>query len=223
MFSFVPTISAAELTKARREVGLSISDLATLLEVPQTSVERWEGGVVRVPFQRARQVRWCLAILARARAIAASDIPECEWMNRFDEQPEPREGRERDRFLRAWHTHTTTCGVCLKRTALLKKRFPEVPPPMPIWLELFGFLVGEHVLLPHWLRLGVPVGLLFCVCSIAHVDFPLLRLTDRPGGFVVLDVFIATALGAALGIVAGAVRDALVQLRGVAESGSRRG
>jgi len=194
------TISPEELTRLRQAVGLSSQGLAEFLHVSEATVANWEAGAVRVPFSQVRHVRWVLGFSARNQAIKAIDLPECEWSTKFEDRPEPETSEEQRRSEQEWSAHLATCRVCQERE-VVKKRFPLVLPPQPLWFETLSILMGGW--LPEWAEPSVPGALVFGIVGLVRD----VRLTNVPGTWgTILDVVLVSMVGAAAGLAMGVFR-----------------
>jgi hypothetical protein len=78
-----------EFVQARVGLGFSPDVLAADLGLPPAVVAAWESGRDRIPAHIAKQLRWRAAIAERQRALAASNLPDCEWMTALEAQPAP--------------------------------------------------------------------------------------------------------------------------------------
>jgi len=197
------SISAQELADGRRALGYTTEHLGALLGVPAERVADWEAGNARVPFRHVRLLEWWLAVAAREKAVAAdTDLPECEWASKFERRRKRRGQEEDERSDEEWDAHLESCSVCKKRDALVDEQYTVPTYPEPLWVVILGIPMGEW--LPEWASLSVPSAIVFGVVRFLRGD-P--RFTKTPGSLgIILDIALATLVGAALGLAWGAAR-----------------
>jgi hypothetical protein len=200
-------MTSAELIQARIGLGFSPDILAADLGLPPGVVAAWESGRDRIPAHNATDRRWRAAGAERQRALAASDLPDCEWMVALEAQPLPTKLKARTARLEQLLAHEKVCPTCLARDTFIADRFPPMPPP-PIAAEMraLGWAFQQAERLPPWAQPSVPMAMAFGAYSLFRIVFLLPRMVAQPRVAVIAlagfsaSIAIGGALGAAYGI-----------------------
>src|SRR3954468_3156693 len=87
--STVATMNATEFVHARERLGISGTALAYELGLTPHVVAAFEDGSVKVPETMAKEIQWRVAAMERHEALAASGLPSCSWLERWEETPVP--------------------------------------------------------------------------------------------------------------------------------------
>jgi len=171
-------MTPAELARARGVLGLSAEQLAVDLHLSEETIHHWEAGRSTVPAVYARHIAWRAALAERDAALAASGLPECDWVGRWQREPAPRKLASRLRRLEKLQQHRQTCVTCQTRQRYVDERFPPLPdPPLSPGLQAvrniskvierlpqaarpvaIGALVGISLVLLRWVFLLVRAG-----------------------------------------------------------------
>jgi transcriptional regulator with XRE-family HTH domain len=198
-------MTGTEARLARETLGLTPEQLAADTSNTPSAVIAWEEGRIRVPRHIARDLMWHAAVLERQRALAASGLPQCAWIEAFENEPEPN-GRSHhsDRVDRAL-AHARTCEVCAAREAFVAERFPPMPPaPRPGWLAITVPIAERVQSLPRWAQAPATGAILFVAYSLFRLLLllPSLARSGWPGLLAVIGGFAASAtLGAVVGFI----------------------
>lgn len=200
-------MTSMEFVQARTTIGLSPDGLAADLGLPPGVVAAWESGRDRIPAHIAKDLRWRVAVAERQAALAASDLPECEWVAAVEAEPWPTKLKERTARLERIVAHEKACPTCLARESFIADRFPPMPPP-PIAAEMraLGWVFQRAERLPRWAQPAVPMAMAFGAYSLLRIVFMVPRMVAQPRIAVVAlaglsaSVAIGGALGAAYGI-----------------------
>ena len=202
-------MSAQEAVAARQALGLTTDALAAELGLTPHVVESWESGTMPLPLRYAAELRWRVAATERAAALAASGLPECDWVAAWERETVPDSPSRRTAHLEALTAHATECLTCRAREAYIAERFPPMPPrPIPRWLRGVGWMMERIGRLPRWAQPAAIGALLFAAYGLLKVAFMLPRLARTPSGWIVaLGGLLASAsLGAVLGLAYGGLR-----------------
>jgi hypothetical protein len=202
-------MTPAELTEARNRLGYSPEVLAADLGLPPGVVTAWESGRDRIPAHIAKDLRWRAAIAERQAALAASDLPDCDWMVALDAQPLPTRLKAQVARAEQMAAHEKICPTCQARNAFVAERFPPLPP-LPLAGEIRALVwIGERAeRLPRWAQPAVWMAAAFGAYSLLKLVFLLPRIVARPRlGLVALAGLSASiAIGGALGAGYGLLR-----------------
>ncbi|MEJ2217464.1 MAG: hypothetical protein P8099_12705 [Gemmatimonadota bacterium] len=142
-----------EAATARERLGFSPEQLAAELGVTEAEVEAWEAGRMAVPKSAARRLAWRAALAERKAALAASGLPECDWLKAWEAEPVPTKMKERVKRLEAANAHAAACPVCKARADYVKQHLPPLPEqPVPAWAGALRWFMAKVQLLPKWAR-----------------------------------------------------------------------
>ena len=201
-----PILGAQEAVAIRERLGLSPEALDAELGLMPGTVAAWESGSMRVPGFVAVTLRWRAAVAERSAALAASGLPECEWIRSWEAKPQPTKMKDRTAHLTEAVEHEKACSVCLDRSRYIQERFGPMPPaPMPSWLRAFAWYNSRLERLPEWARPAGWVALFFGAYTTVQVLVRSPHLTTQPMQWLVGIAAIAasTTLGALVGLAGG--------------------
>ena len=200
-------MTSAELIQARLGLGFSPERLAADLGLPLGAVTAWESGRDRIPAHIAKDLRWRAAVAERQSALAASDLPECEWMVALEAQPWPDKLKARTARLEQMVAHEKVCPTCLARETFVTERYPPMPPPpLAAGMRALGWIFERAERLPRWAQPAVPMGMAFGAYSLLRIFFMLPRMVgDSRMALIALaglaaSIAIGGSFGAAYGI-----------------------
>jgi hypothetical protein len=177
-------------------------------------VAGWEDGRIQVPRHVRATLQWTAAQIERRDALAASGLPTCDWIQAFENEPEPggpAQQKERHARLKA---HMEACETCKARVAYIAERFPPMPrPPVTGWLAIALPVYERIQRLPQWAQppaIGAIVCLAYSLIRLVFV-LPQFMAGGISGMLVVLAGFAASA---SIGIVGGFIYVLYRRLRG---------
>lgn len=199
-------INSQEAIAIRQQLGLAPEALDAELGLMPGTVAAWENGSMQVPGFIAAKLRWRAALAERSAALAASGLPECEWIRSWEALPQPVKLKDRSAHLTQAVEHEKSCAVCQDRARFLSERFGPMPPaPMPTWLKAFAWYNSRLERLPEWARPAGWVALFFGVYTSVRVLITLPSLTKQPMGWLIaIGTIVGSAsLGALLGLAGG--------------------
>ena len=199
-------ITPQEAIGFRQQLGLAPEALDAELGLASGTVAAWENGSIRVPDFVAVKLRWRAAIAERNAALAASGLPECEWLRAWEAMPQPDKLKDRSAHLTEAIEHEKTCSVCQDRARFISERFGPMPPaPMPTWLKGVAWYNARLERLPEWARPAGWVAVFFGVYTTAQLLIRMPRLTRRPVDLLIgLGAIVASAtIGALVGLAGG--------------------
>lgn len=125
-------MNGEELRESRELLGLSQDAMAAELGLTPAIVTAWEQDALRIPRKYADAIRWHRYVRERDLALAASGLPACGWVSRFEGQPPARSAPEERKRLQLFVSHLESCPTCQARRAFVQERFPDPPsPPVP--------------------------------------------------------------------------------------------
>lgn len=203
-----PLLGAQEAVAIRERLGLSPEALDAELGLMPGTVASWENGSMRVPDFIAVTLRWRAAAAERSAALAASGLPECEWLRSWEAMPLPTKMKDRSAHLTQAIEHEKSCSVCQDRTRYIQERFGPMPPaPMPTWLKAFAWYNSRLERLPEWARPAGWVAPFFGVYTTLQVLVRSPHLTRQPKQWLIDIAIIAasTTIGALVGLAGGVV------------------
>ena len=213
-------MTSEELLVARGALGFSHDALAAELGLTPAIVRAWERGKLAIPRAYADAVRWRLYVHERDRALAASGIASCQWVERFEAQPPARSTAEERRRLQTFVGHAEGCPMCVARHAFVREHFPDPPePPLPAWIRFVSTAQARLRRLPEWARPAVTGALVFAALTLVRIllVFPSPSRIGGGWGSAAVTVFGALAaallIGAAVGAAWGFVRRLLTKRR----------
>jgi transcriptional regulator with XRE-family HTH domain len=189
-------MTPVELVRAREALGLSRAQLAIELELSEETIEHWESGAGNVPRVYARQIAWLAAISERQQALAASGLPTCEWVTRWEAEPEPEKQEARLARFEALEQHGASCATCEARERYVTERFPPMPePPLSPGLRVLRAIALGVARLPAWARpaaVGAMIGVALVALRVGiqllirGPSWPLFRAMGEVAGAVAL-------------------------------------
>jgi len=203
-------MQASEAVAIRERIGLTREDLAAEFGMTPDVVAAWETGRVKVSKRIARELHWRQSALDREAALTASGLAECAWMLAWEQEPSPTSLKAQTAYLERGVAHARSCPVCLEREKYIADRFPPMPPrPMPFWIESFS-KVGDRVAkLPRWAQPGAWMGMAFGAYTFVQLFFGVPGEGSRPEKWIIAvgSMVLSVALGAAIGVVYGGIRE----------------
>lgn len=208
-------MTSREAADARQRLGLSIEEFSAELGLTPNVVQGWERGTVRVPKRAAEELQWRLALEERAKALAASGLPDCAWMAAWQEKEFPENTKAQTADMESADDHLKSCAVCKAREQFVAERFGEMPrPPMPGMMGLLVWIVPRVDKLPGWARPAVWVGMAFGAFSVLRilVLIPALLREPRVAVTALAGLSASVAIGASLGLAYGGFQTARAKL-----------
>lgn len=210
-------MSGNEVRAARERMALSHAELAEELGVSEAAVRGWEDGSVKPPRGTTQDLAVVAAVLERRAALKASGLPECPWVEEWEQQPDEPDLEGMTARLEQLNEHSAACPTCKARDRYLEDRFPPLPERyMPVRMRvLFGAMAAIERL-PGWLQpAATGAALLFAITSLRMLGMAIgyvLGQHSPEWGGVAPALLAATGAGASGGLVYSAVRPAFVRL-----------
>jgi Flp pilus assembly protein TadD len=118
-------MKGSELQEARARAGVSVDELAAMMDVPPAQVLAWERGG-RVPREQARLASFALHGLAAGKLLEASGLPECAWVKARPDPPDVHDPAF-DAYAREYLAHDRACPVCQAREAFVREHVGAPP------------------------------------------------------------------------------------------------
>lgn len=116
------------MSRERARLGASLEEVARRAKLDPETVGQWEQFGLKVPKEHAPAVQGALWSIQHERVMAASGLPECEWMKAVAVGPDPPAPE-------VVEAHVAECEVCRARVAYARKHAPRMPGPAG-WLDL---------------------------------------------------------------------------------------
>ena len=146
-------MTAEEARAAREALGLSTAQLAREFLVDERNVIAWEKGDVKLPSSLARELDWRAAVALRQAALQQSGLPECDWVQTWEQTAHSNTGKNFKRQISALQQHAAACTVCQSREHYVRSRFPPLPaPPRHPFAEVLVRFNAQVHKLPPWAR-----------------------------------------------------------------------
>jgi hypothetical protein len=146
-------MTPAEVTAARERLDLTPERLAAELAVTEGEVRGWEDGSISVPRRFAQELAWQAALKERDEALVSAGLPACEWVQAWEQEPQPERLEQRVKWLESWEAHARACPVCQARERYAEEHLPPLPEaPMPTWARVVGRFAETVERLPRWAR-----------------------------------------------------------------------
>lgn len=208
-----------DLTAARERLGLTHEQLAAEYHVTEGEVRGWEDGTIKVPRRFERDLLWRSAVREREQALAASGLPECQWVKAWAERPQSSDLDEQIERAKELERHGANCSVCQARQQYVADHLPPLPsPPLPLWINVVSRSGDLFMRLPEWSRPAVVGAAIMSAWFLFRLIFLVPQALRSPELAPELVVgFIAVALaGASGGLAYAAVRK---PLRGIGRAG----
>jgi hypothetical protein len=191
-------MNGSEVAAARVELEMSLEQMAHQCAVSTEDVRHWEMGLKDVPRGTAKLLSWLVLMKRRDRVMAASGLPDCEWVRSWNGTGMPEGADEAQRHIEALSVHARTCASCQARDQYAAKHLGP-PPPMPGsgWLAVIAPIARFGMTLPGWARPAL-FGAVFLVAIVGFrlaIAVPIILL--RRGFSVTGLLQVPLALGAA--------------------------
>ncbi len=216
-------MTGAEAKLARDALGLTQEEMAASFGMTPNVVAGWEDGRVNVPRSVAAMLQWTAAGIERRNALAASGLATCDWVQAFENEPDPAGAERRAEREARLDAHMQSCEVCKARVVYIAERFPPMPrPPVTGWLAIALPIYERIQRLPQWAQppaIGAAACLAYSVIKLVFL-LPRLGAMGVKGVLVVVGGFAASA---ALGVVGGLVYVAYRRFRRPPLSPDQRG
>lgn len=197
-----------EAEQARISLGLSRETFAVENNLTGDIVAAWESGRIKVPRHIATDLRWRVAREERLAALAASGLPDCDWVLGFEREPVPDKLEAQAKHMERLVEHSKSCPVCAARDGYIAERFPPMPPaPRKGWLALVLPIAERIQQLPAWAQPAATGASLFVAYSLFRLLFLLPQIVREPsrGLLVAVEGILASAsIGAVVGFLYGA-------------------
>jgi transcriptional regulator with XRE-family HTH domain len=209
-------MTSEEASAIRRELGLTTDALAAELGTTPHVVEAWESGRMGIPDRQAQTLRWRGAVHEREKALDASDLPECQWLEAWGEEPIPEKIKDANAHLERLVQHQKSCPTCEARDRFVSERFGPMPqPPQGVRSRVFTWLVDTSDKLPPWARPAFWAGLAFGAYSIMRIFFMIPALMRQPERWLIAlaGLVASVAIGSLVGLTYGALRALWNRLR----------
>ena len=192
-------LTVSELIAGRQQLGYTPDQMAAELHVPPHVYAAWESGSLAVPKEKAQWFRVHVDADGRQKALTASGIPECKWMQDVAD-PDPQDIDDIDEFVAQLAAHEKTCATCQARKAVLDK-FGEPPEmPMPLWVRVIQSITHFADRFPPWARPAVWGALFMGTLAIIRVIVLLPSAFSNPRALLVaLGAFVAASAAGAIG------------------------
>ena len=191
-------MTADQFDAARATLGLSDDHLAADMGVTPDIVRAWSSGAARIPPRYAQHLAWLVAAHERQAALAASGLPECDWLTSHSALSP---GASREAMVKdadAVMKHLGSCSVCLARQRYVDQRFGPMPGlPRPAWLVVFEWI--ERI--PPSFRPAVVGASLLAAATSVRVILAIPSLFSNPGRLAA--ALVAVAAAGAAGAVGG--------------------
>ncbi len=191
-------MDSREFSALRDQVEGHDADVAGDLGVSVPTMRGWLSGRTRVPRRAAKLMKWWAAGEARRRALAASGLPDCDWMREWDGLELPSDAADGIAHLKRAEQHEHSCAICRSRAAFLSERFAPMPPyPAEGWMGVFTLI--ERI--PRPLRPAAVGALALAAVVILRAVWTIPAVLARPAllGPLLLSVVVAACAGAAGG------------------------
>ena len=216
-------LTGREARLVREKLCLTPTQLAVELNSTPAALVAWEEGRTRVPRHIAADLAWRGAIHERQAALAASGLPQCDWMTAFEQQSAPTDLEQQSDRLALVVAHEKTCELCAAREAFIAERFPPMPPAPRRGVPAIVVPIAERIqTLPRWAQAPATGAVLFVAYSLLKLVFLLPGLARR-GWAGLLTAAEGIAVSAALGALVGLLYDFYRQRRDAASSPEKRG
>jgi len=191
-----------DVRAARERLELGTEALAAELQVTEGEVRAWESGAIRIPRNARRALEYRVAHAEWSAGMAASGLPECEWLK--SERAKlvlPRGTEEMIRLAGTVRAHMWACEVCTARERWAKEHLP--PFPLPPAKGAVGTALGAIQRLPAWARPAAWGGLAMAAMTAARALLMLATTGWRARDVLEAAgaVLLAAAAGAAGGLV----------------------
>lgn len=204
-------MDSTELRSAQQSLGLSDGALAAELAVTPAVVRAWRSGSTKIPKRDAQMLRWRVAGAERQAALAASGLPECAWVAKWDASHEPTDPKARRAHFDSFVKHSDSCPTCIARQRYIDERFGPMPPfPSAGWLRIFDLFAR----LPSSVRPAVGGAIILGAMSAVRVVFAIPALARQPSkiGEALLAIAAAAGAGAVGGLAYSLTRPTLRRL-----------
>lgn len=197
-------MTPTDVRRARQRLALSQPELAAELGVSSKDVQDWELGTRRIPRVSAQELAWRLAYAEQQEALATSGLPECTWVQAWDDRVANLEPNKHPEEFEALNGHVDTCSVCQARICYAEEHLPPLPSrPMPVLMRIFSAVASIVLRLPSWSRpAAIGAAALFGIVLVRllfRLPFFFRQPIDGREGLIALGA--ATAAGAAGGTV----------------------
>ena len=196
-------MKGSELAAARAQLGLTPEQLAAELGIPPHAYAACEAGGAELPRNLAEIVAYRAAAAERGAALAASGLPECEWIAQWDREA-PDGGAKlatMQAYLERAREHTETCPVCQARDRFVAERFPEMPPPpMSTGMRAFDATMRWVEARPAWMRPALYGAAALALMTSVRAVFMLLGAFRQPRlALLAIGAIVAAAAAGAIG------------------------
>ncbi|HEX8715947.1 MAG TPA: hypothetical protein VF722_03140 [Gemmatimonadaceae bacterium] len=204
-------MSPASFAAARTTIAKSDADLASELGVAVSEVKSWAAGQP-VPEPYAQHLRWLAASTERRAALAASGLPECEWVTKKEATLRRDDSDAVAAFAKSLSEHAKHCPACQARNTYVKERFGRMPAiaPVPLWARPFFRIAA----MPSWAQPAaygaLMLGGITSIRALAALPFVFSKPVMMGGALVA--VIAAAGAGALGGLAYSVTRPALKHL-----------
>ncbi len=204
-------MSPASFAAARTTMAKSDADLASELGVAVSEVKSWAAGQP-VPEPYAQHLRWLAASTERRAALAASGLPECEWVTKKEATLRRDDSDAVAAFAKSLSEHAKHCPACQARNTYVKERFGRMPAiaPVPLWARPFFRIAA----MPSWAQPAaygaLMLGGITSIRALAALPFVFSKPVMMGGALVA--VIAAAGAGAIGGLAYSVTRPALKHL-----------
>jgi hypothetical protein len=196
-------MTGLELQRRRVAVGMSVDQLAELLNRHRDEVEAWErieGDLARTT---SRELDWVLALEEHNKAFVDAGILPCPWVAEHEKAVDFKSTKAVTAYLESLDTHARECEHCERRRVFAETLPPLPEMPLPPYVRLFGKLKEKIDHLPSWLQPAawgaVGIGVLTVVRGVAMVGLRRVAITPK----LFLGLLGAVLVGAYMGAVGG--------------------
>jgi hypothetical protein len=117
-----------DLKRQLDELGATAEDVAAVIRAGPGRVEEWLAGSRPIPERRLEQIAWAIQHLRRGRALEASGLPSCPWLESWSPPSLDTGFAATRRAFKELEAHPATCPVCQERTRYLERHFGPAPP-----------------------------------------------------------------------------------------------
>jgi len=192
-----------ELQRRRLALGMSVEELAEVLNRHREEVEGWERIEGNLSGATARELDWALALAEHEKAFVDAGIPPCPWVTEHEKAVNFKDPKAVTAYLEGLDAHASDCEHCQKRRAFAETLPPLPKMPLPPYVGLVGNVKEKVDRLPSWLQPAawgaVGIGALTVVRGVVMVGLRRVAITPQ----LLLGLLGAILVGAYMGAVGG--------------------
>jgi hypothetical protein len=145
-------LTGPDLLRRRTELGISVDELAELLNEHVDQVRGYEQTSGKLPAGLTRRLEYWLAWRDREKRLEAAGLPACAEVEGILEGLATAKGKALERVTKSADEHLLSCERCKARQALAETLPPLPPAPMPASARFFLALNAQIQRLPAMLR-----------------------------------------------------------------------